>query len=42
VLAALADVLGLRTAYLLVPCILAALLVRSRLALSRELAVRPR
>jgi len=38
VLAALADVLGLRTAYLLVPCILAALLVRSRLALSRELA----
>jgi len=40
VLAALADLVGLRTAYVLVPCILVALIVRSRWAYGREHAVR--
>jgi len=40
VLAALADLVGLRTAYLLVPCILVGLIVRSRWAYRREQVVR--
>ena len=40
VLAALADVVGLRTAYLLVPCILVGLILRSRWAYRREQVVR--
>jgi len=40
VLAALADLVGLRTAYLLVPCILVGLILRSRWAYRREQVVR--
>lgn len=40
VLAALADLVGLRTAYLLVPCILVGLILRSRRAYRREQVVR--
>jgi hypothetical protein len=40
VLAALADLVGLRTAYLLVPCTLVGLILRSRWAYRREQAVR--
>jgi MFS family permease len=40
VLAGLADLVGLRTAYLLVPCILVGLIVRSRWAYRREQVVR--
>ena len=40
VLAALADLVGLRTAFLLVPCILVGLILRSRWAYRREQVLR--